>query len=85
MREAQEKTAGNAGDAGVAIIDSERESSLYFRVVKNRSEVYDIISRAFARKKRWDELPHGLDLRNVWNLLWTWSKIKIDITKLLVW
>jgi len=47
--------------------------------------VYDIISRAFSRKKRWNELPHGLDLRNSWNLLWTWSKIKIDISKLLVW
>jgi hypothetical protein len=63
----------------------ERESSLFYRVVKNRTEVYDIISRAFSRKKRWNELPHGLDLRNSWNLLWTWSKIKIDITKLLVW
>jgi len=54
-------------------------------VVKNRTEVYDIITRAFSRKKRWNELPHGLDLRNSWNLLWTWSKIKIDISKLLVW
>lgn len=86
VREAQEKTGGQQpGDAAGGFIDAERESSLYFRVVKNRSEVYDIISRAFGRKKRWDELPHGLDLRNVWNLLWTWSKIKIDITKLLVW
>jgi len=58
---------------------------LYFRVVKNRTEVYDIISRAFSRKRQWNELPHGLDLRNSWNLLWTWSKIKIDISKLLVW
>lgn len=58
---------------------------MYFRVVKNRTEVYDIISRAFSRKRQWNELPHGLDLRNSWNLLWTWSKIKIDISKLLVW
>lgn len=62
-----------------------KESTLFFRVVKNRTEVYDIITRAFSRKKRWNELPHGLDLRNSWNLLWTWSKIKIDISKLLVW
>lgn len=62
-----------------------RESSLYYRVVKNRTEVYDIISRSFSRKKLWNELPHGLDLRNSWNLLWTWSKIKIDLSKLLVW
>jgi tubulin polyglutamylase TTLL5 len=67
------------------LIETERESSLYYRVVKSRSEVYDIISRGFSRKKRWNELPHGLDLRNSWNFLWTWSKIKIDISKLLVW
>ncbi len=54
-------------------------------MVKNRSEVYDIITRAFSRKQRWNELPHGLDLRNSWNLLWTWSKIKIDLTKLIQW
>jgi hypothetical protein len=75
----QSEAENNIEEAG------ERESSLFYRVVKNRTEVYDIISRAFSRKKRWNELPHGLDLRNSWNLLWTWSKIKIDITKLLVW
>ena len=53
--------------------------------MKNRTEVYDIISRSFSKKKNWQELPHGLDLRNSWNLLWTWSKIKIDLSKLLVW
>jgi len=37
------------------------------------------------KKRTWAELPHGLDLRNNWNLLWTWGKIKIDTTKLLVW
>ena len=62
-----------------------RDPSLYYRVVKNRTEVYDIISRSFSKKKNWQELPHGLDLRNSWNLLWTWSKIKIDLSKLLVW
>jgi tubulin polyglutamylase TTLL5 len=33
----------------------------------------------------WNELPHGLDLRNSWNFMWSWSKIRIDISKLLVW
>lgn len=77
LRDAQSKTQDQP--------DADRESSLYYRVVKNRSEVYDIISRSFSRKKNWNELPHGLDLRNSWNLLWTWSKIKIDLSKLLVW
>jgi len=82
VKEATEK-AGAANQS--SLVELDRESSLFYRVVKNRTEVYDIISRAFSRKKRWNELPHGLDLRNSWNLLWTWSKIKIDISKLLVW
>ena len=40
---------------------------------------------AFHRKKRWNELPHGVDLRHSWNLLWSWSKSKIDHNKLLAW
>ena len=67
------------------LIDLDKEPTLFFRVIKNRQEVYDIITRAFARKRRWNELPHGLDLRNSWNFLWSWSKIRIDISKLLVW
>jgi len=58
---------------------------LFFRVVKNKQEVYDIITKSLMKKRTWAELPHGLDLRNNWNLLWTWGKIKIDTTKLLVW
>jgi tubulin polyglutamylase TTLL5 len=54
-------------------------------VIKSRSEVYDIISRSFSRKQKWSELPHGLDLRNSWNLIWTWSKLNADNTKFLVW
>lgn len=57
---------------------------MYYRVIKNKQEVYDIISRSFGKKKNWQELPHGLDLRNSWNFMWSWSKITIDITKLLV-
>jgi len=65
-------------------IDANRDPTLYFRVVKTKSEVYDIITRCFSKKKGWNELPHGLDLRNSWNLMWSWSKITIDLTKLLV-
>ena len=53
----------------------EKPSQLYFRVVKTKTEVYDIITRSFSRKPRWNELPHGLDLRNSWNLMWLWSKL----------
>lgn len=66
------------------LVDKQRESSLYFRTVKAKTEVYDIISRSFSRQQGWQELPHGLDLRNSWNFMWSWSKITIDLTKLLV-
>ncbi len=85
LKDASQKAALPPSEPSSNEVAVTRESSLYYRVVKNRSEVYDIISRAFARKKGWNELPHGLDLRNSWNLLWTWSSIKIDLSKLLVW
>jgi tubulin polyglutamylase TTLL5 len=43
-------------------------------VVRNKSEVYDIINRTFLRRMGWNELPHGMALKTSWNLLWTWSK-----------
>lgn len=60
------------------------EKFLYFRVVKNKSEVYNIISRTFYRRNGWRELPHGLNLKTSWNLLWTWSKPQIDPNKLII-
>lgn len=30
-------------------------------------------------------MPHGLLLKNTWNILWTWSKPRLDIGKLLAW
>ena len=60
----------------------ERDATLFYRVVKNKTEVYDIISRGFGKKRGWQELPHGLDLRNSWNFMWSWSKITLDLTKL---
>ena len=61
------------------------EAPLHYRVVKNKPEVYDIVSRSFLRKRNWVELPHGLNLKTSWNLLWTWSKAQIDMNKLLYW
>ena len=66
------------------LVDKNRDVTLFFRVVKTKSEVYDIISRAFSRKQGWSELPHGLDLRNSWNFMWSWSKITMDVQRLLV-
>ncbi|CAJ1344364.1 unnamed protein product [Effrenium voratum] len=57
----------------------------YYKVVQNRTEVYDIVTRVFHRKEGWEELPHGLGLSNAWNLCWTWSKPKLDYSRLCVW
>jgi hypothetical protein len=67
------------------LIDPNKKSQLFYRVVRSRSEVYDIVTRAFSRKRRWTEMPHGLNLKHTWNFLWSWSKSKIDLDKLLVW
>lgn len=57
----------------------------YYKVVQNRTEVYDIVTRVFHRLQGWEELPHGLGLSNVWNLCWTWSKPKLDYSRLCSW
>ena len=74
-----------AGEASANQAKAEKVSQLYFRVVKTKSEVYDIITRSFSRKSQWNELPHGLDLRNGWNLMWVWSKLQRDMSRMLVW
>jgi len=58
---------------------------LYYRVVKKKKEVYDIITRSFLRKNNWNELPHGMNLRTTWNLIWTWSRPQLDFSKLMYW
>lgn len=60
-------------------------STRYYKVVQNRTEVYDIVTQVFHRMEGWEELPHGLGLGNIWNLCWTWSKPKLDYSRLCVW
>ena len=33
----------------------------------------------------WVELPSDLGLKTTWNLLWTWSRPRVDYDKLLSW
>jgi hypothetical protein len=75
--------------------DATRSSSVYsggsqalhYRVKSARQEVYDIVTDVFQKDMRgkWEELPSGLGLGVSWNLLWTWSKPRINMTHLLVW
>ena len=61
--------------------------ALHYRVNSTRSEVYNIVSDVLSTSKQqqpaWVELPIGLGLRTSWNLLWTWSKPKVDYVSLL--
>jgi hypothetical protein len=61
------------------------DKEMYYRVVRARPEVYDIVSRSFAKLKGWSELPHGMNLRHSWNVMWTWSKPQVELSKLCVW
>eukprot|EP00002_Diphylleia_rotans_P029676 TRINITY_DN6056_c0_g3_i1.p1 TRINITY_DN6056_c0_g3~~TRINITY_DN6056_c0_g3_i1.p1 ORF type:complete len:1173 (+),score=242.00 TRINITY_DN6056_c0_g3_i1:66-3584(+) len=67
----------------------------YYKVAQGRPEVYRIIHNACLKLGCWKELPWNLPIgvgnpeshsaTIGWSLLWTWSKPKIDYTKLMVW
>ncbi|TYZ57841.1 hypothetical protein PybrP1_002701 [[Pythium] brassicae (nom. inval.)] len=50
-----------------------------------RREVCDIVVTALDKLGDWDEHPSGLGLKTTWNLLWTWSKPRVERKTLLVW
>jgi hypothetical protein len=61
-------------------------AALHYRVKSSRPEVNNIIKDVFGNVvKGWEELPTGLGLGISWNLLWSWSKPKINMTQLLIW
>jgi tubulin polyglutamylase TTLL5 len=62
--------------------EPEPHEMLFYRVVRTKEEVYDIINSSFHRTVNWFELPHGLELKMSWNLLWTWSRPQIDFQDL---
>ncbi|KAF0752693.1 hypothetical protein AaE_005947 [Aphanomyces astaci] len=43
-----------------------------------RQEVVGIVVEALKKLPDWDELPVDLGLNTTWNLLWTWSKPRVD-------
>lgn len=61
--------------------------SLHYRVKSSRPEVSNIVADVFANHlhNEWEPLPAGLGLGLSWNLLWTWSKPRINRAHLLVW
>jgi len=62
--------------------------SLHFRVNSSRPEVFDIVTQVLTTQLKddgWVELPSDLGLKTTWNLLWTWSRPRINYDHLLVW
>jgi hypothetical protein len=59
--------------------------ALHYRVKSTRPEVYNIVTDVFNKYlSHWEELPAGLGLGVSWNLLWSWSKPRINMSHLLV-
>ena len=60
-------------------------STLHFRVNSSRPEVFEIVTTVLSDMHNWVELPSDLGLKTTWNLLWTWSRPRVDYDKLLSW
>ena len=76
---------GGRLEMDTSVVRPPSEKEMYYRVVRAKQEVYDIVTRSFLKKSGWTELPHGMSLRCSWNIMWTWSKPCVDFTKLFVW
>ncbi|KAJ1457439.1 tubulin-tyrosine ligase family-domain-containing protein [Pelagophyceae sp. CCMP2097] len=62
-----------------------RPWALHFRVNSSRPEVFDIVTHVLSGDSDWVELPAGLGLKTTWNLLWTWSRPRVNYDHLLSW
>lgn len=50
-----------------------------------RKEVCEIVTTALEKLGDWEEHASGLGLKTTWNLLWTWSKPRVERKTLLAW
>jgi hypothetical protein len=60
-------------------------TSLFYRVILNTPNRFDIFCYTLGLRENWRELPHGLNLGQTWNILWTYSFPTIDFNNLFVW
>ncbi|TMW59216.1 hypothetical protein Poli38472_007361 [Pythium oligandrum] len=61
-------------------------STAHYRInSQTRSEVSEIVVTALEKLGEWEEHPSGLGLKTTWNLLWTWSKPRVERKTLLAW
>ena len=59
-------------------------ASFYRIHFRSRSEVYNIVKDACSRLG-YEELPKNMNLQTSWNLLWTWTKPRVNREDLLCW
>ncbi|KAJ1479279.1 tubulin-tyrosine ligase family-domain-containing protein [Baffinella frigidus] len=81
--------AAAAGRAQIFNATNAPSSRLIFQVVRNRPEVASIVATAFMALREeaasWTEMPGNLSGNQSWNMLWSWSKPKINWADLNVW
>mmetsp|Transcript_31453 Transcript_31453/g.46207 ORF Transcript_31453/g.46207 Transcript_31453/m.46207 type:complete len:1110 (+) Transcript_31453:63-3392(+) len=68
-------------------IGSNIEKDRFFRVSSSREEVSSILRDALKQGRcasSWEELPSGEGIGASWNLLWTWSRPKLDYDSLVI-
>jgi hypothetical protein len=83
VRETFEESGTSGADSSVY---NGGTRSLHYRVKSPRPEVYNIVTDVLNNfLNGWEELPAGLGLGVSWNLLWTWSKPRLNMAHLLSW
>lgn len=78
-----QKGVGVTGDG--ALRTAEGKPHRYYKVMQNRMEVYQLVTEVLDGIGGYQELPPGVDLKHSWDLLWSWSRPKIQYNTLLVW
>uniref|UniRef100_K3W656 Tubulin-tyrosine ligase family protein n=1 Tax=Globisporangium ultimum (strain ATCC 200006 / CBS 805.95 / DAOM BR144) TaxID=431595 RepID=K3W656_GLOUD len=69
-----------------SMLPSPSPSTAHYRINSTtRREVSDIVIHALDKLGDWEEHPSGLGLKTTWNLLWTWSKPRVERKTLLAW
>lgn len=77
---------GNSIATPTSMMPASSPYTAHYRINSTtRSEVCDIVVTALDKLGDWEEHPSGLGLKTTWNLLWTWSKPRVERKTLLAW
>lgn len=77
---------GNNISTPSSMLPSASPFTAHYRINSTtRREVCEIVTTALEKLGDWEEHASGLGLKTTWNLLWTWSKPRVERKTLLVW